>query len=305
MNDLSDSPVLLLEGGILWQFENLSPFTSRQLKEDVASGRVSGEIELDLTPNPPRAPSITLRNGGVAEVVLQVAFLELMWAFMYYWMVHYEGGVQAVSLHPDDPWDEDLHERALHLWQWARAQRFGYVPWPSGLPSPSRYASDSERYFGEKVEVAFQKAVAFMLSHEYAHARLGHLDVVTGLAPAERLELEKDADASAKSALFSDAMDDDEKAAEAWAMLSAILCTLFLYRDPTVAIRAGTHPAAHHRVLHAVHSLDFKTGPYQYYFQFLCRLVLQDAFPDVLKPDRKFEDWDDALVDAMDRLDQL
>ena len=44
---------------------------------------------------------------------------------------------------------------------------------------------------------------------------------------------------------------------------------------------------------------------YDYYFSLLCRLVLQAVFPEVLKPKRQFDDWEDALTDALDRLDRL
>lgn len=37
----------------------------------------------------------------------------------------------------------------------------------------------------------------------------------------------------------------------------------------------------------------------------MCRLVLQDLFPDVLAPKDQFEDAEDALSDALDRLDEL
>ena len=42
---------------------------------------------------------------------------------------------------------------------------------------------------------------------------------------------------------------------------------------------------------------------YDYYISLLCRLVLQAMFPEVLKPKRQFDDWEDALTDALDRLD--
>lgn len=304
--DLSGSPVLALEGNVLWQFENVSPYAARKLKAQVADGSVSHEIWLDVSatsPVPPRVEQV----GSLPPVMhLQVAYLELLWAFIYGWMVLFEEGVQKQMLDPAHVPLADLLARAELLLRWIQGQRDGYHAWPSGLPSPSCYASESERYYGEKANLVFQKATAFLLNHERAHAVLGHLEVLKqGASTDVWLELEREADTAALQELLSHGTDDKEKSAEAWAMLSVLLCGFYMYREPRAALMSGKHPPLHHRVGRVVAELALKSPKYDHYFKLLCRLVLQGVFPDVLQLRERFEDADDAFRDALDRLDDL
>jgi len=307
--DLSESPVLALENNIVWQFENLSEFGAKQLKLQVAGGIFSGEIALDLSATSPTGPSVTAREGGIPEMHIKVSHLELLWAFIYGWMVVYEEGVQKPQLRPDVVMSEEtsqLLSRAHELLEWAGSLRLGYTPYPAGLPSPKFYATSQEQEYGLKANLVFQKAVAFVLSHERAHAQLGHLTIgERPLTAQERLDMERDADMAAYDALVSQGLDDNEKLPEAWAVVSVMLSTFYLYEDARNALRPGGHPAVHHRVAHIIERLAMREPHYDYYFKFLCRLVLQAVFPDVLAPERQFDDWEDALADAFDRLDGL
>jgi len=119
-----------------------------------------------------------------------------------------------------------------------------------------------------------------------------------------KLQLEKEADVVAFDHLVLPGLSDDEKALESWAILSVVLATFYLYLDPRRALTSSTHPSLHHRIGNIVRSLAWKGDQYRYYFPFLCRLVLQDLYPDVLKPAVQFEDAEDALTDALDALDE-
>lgn len=294
-SDLSQSPIFALENNILWQFENLSPYDLQKLNVQVAEGVLSGEIMLDVAVACPVTPWVESKAKQVPVVCLQVAYLELLWAFIYGWMVVYEEGVQRPQLEDRPPPEEgmaaELIMRADKLLLWARSLHAGYTRWPADLPSPCSYATAMEQYYGEKANLVFQKATAFVLSHERAHAVLGHLDSVRqmGSSRSLRLELEKEADLVAFDNLISQGLDDNEKSAEAWAILSVLLSSFYVCRNPCDALRSETHPALHHRLAHVVHSLDFQDERFKYYFPFLCRLVLQVLFPGPLHPKNSFE----------------
>ncbi|MFY9129815.1 MAG: phage exclusion protein Lit family protein [Limnohabitans sp.] len=304
-----DSPVLALEGNILWQFENLSEFGAQTLKMQVAHGTLSGEIALDMSAAPPEAPGVTRQGEGVPEMHVKLSHLEILWAFIYGWMVVYEESVQKPQLDPTKVMNAEtvnLVDRARKLLEWSASLRETYTPWPAGLPSPRRYATEQEEWYGLKANLVYQKAVAYLLSHERAHAALGHLDVMESADGARlKLDMEKEADAAAYDDLLGQSLDDREKLPESWAVLSVMLSTFYLYRDPRIALLPGGHPALHHRVAHMIERLALTDPGYDYYFTFLCRLVLQEVFPEVLEPKRQFDDWEDALTDALDRLDQL
>lgn len=309
--NLSKSPILALEGNILWQMENLKNDSTKRLLEEVYSGLLHREIALQMDAVVPRGPYLQAKENGVPEVHLQVAFLELLWAFIYSWMIFYEEGVQRPQL-PDTvlstgPAPADLLERAAALQEWCKSLALGYSPWPADLPSPINYANSSERYFGEKANVVFQHATAFLLTHERAHAVFEHLPIVQD-QPKKRelhLQLEKEADVFAFESLVRSGLSDKEKALESWAILAVVLATFYVYKDPRQALISTTHPSLHHRVGSLVRSLTLKEEGYRYYFHLLCRLVLQDLFPDVLASKDQFEDAEDALCDALDRLDEL
>ena len=304
-----DSPVLVLEGNILWQFENMSAFGAQTLKLQVEHGTLLGEIALDMSAAPPKGPRVVRREASVPEIHVDLSHLEMLWAYIYGWMVVYEESVQKVLLDPARVMDaetEKLIDRAHQLLAWSSSLRETYRPWPADLPSPQHYATAQEEWYGLKANLVFQKATAFLLSHERAHAALGHLDVIqsnsmTGL----RLEMEKEADAVAYDDLLGQSLDDREKLADAWAVISVMLSTLYLYRDPIRALLPGGHPVLHHRVAYMIERLALSDQHYDYYFSFLCRLVLQAVFPETLHPERQFDDWKDALTDAFDRLDQV
>lgn len=309
--DLSPSPILALENNILWQFENLSPYAAQKLSTQVAQGALSGEIYLDLEAARPKAPWVETDGKSAPVVHFQVAYLELLWTFIYGWMVIYEECVQRPQLEgrpqPEEGEAAELIARAEELLLWARSLATDYTPWPSHLPSPRSYGTHSEQYYGEKANLVFQKATAFLLSHERAHAVLGHLKTVSraGLPKLLRLELEKEADLAAFDDLIGQELSDDEKSAEAWAILSVMLSSFYVLKDPRIALISDGHPPLHHRLAHLVDSLAFQGECYQYYFHLLCRLVLHVLFPSLLQPTEPFEDAQEALSDALDKLDEF
>lgn len=306
---IDQSPVLALEGNILWQFENLSEFGARTLKMQVTKGTLSGEIVMDMSAAPPKGPRVTRQKAGIPEMHVELSHLEMLWSFIYGWMVVYEEGVQKPQLDPKiviDHETEKLIDRAYKVLKWSESLRDAYTPWPAGLPSPEHYDTERESWYGLKANLVFQKAVAYLLSHERAHVALGHLDAMPNASNlAVLLDMEKEADASAYDDLLGQSLDDSEKLSEAWAMVGVLLSSFYLFRDPRIALLPGGHPALHHRLAHMIGRLALTDPHYDYYFSFLCRLVLQKVFPDELEPKRQFDDWEDALTDAFDRLDRL
>jgi hypothetical protein len=308
--DITRSPVLALRWNMLSQVENLKNDVEGSLRAEVDTGLVWPEIQLSMDDTPPRGPHLLARSDGVPEVHLDVPFLEMLWAFIYSWMVFYEEGVHRPMLPgtslPTGPTPEDLIDRACSLREWSKSLATGYTRWPQYLPSPmpDSYANEAERYFGEKANLVFQLAVALIFNHERAHAVFKHLNInVEVREQALQLQLEKEADTYAIDRVLRRGLSDGEKSAEAWAIVSTVLATFYAARDPRFALRTGIHPALHHRAAHFIRSLGLEGETYRHYFAFLARLVLQDLFPSVLPVREKFEDAEDALSDALDRLD--
>jgi hypothetical protein len=308
LSTLDCSPVLALEHNITAGFESFQ----RNASEIVAQGLLDGEILLEVDAALPRTPSVSRAAGAAAQIRVHVALLELLWAFVYSWMVRYEETVQKAQMCGDDigsttPYNNGLVTRAESLWVWARNLRSGYTMWPKDLPSPVAQANDLETYYAEKANFVFERATAFILLHECAHATQGHLDVpqLRGGADASNVQLENEADQRAFDTLVGQGLADEEKSAVSWAILSSMLSTLFTLPNFQSALVSRTHPPLHHRLGHLLNSLDFHEERYRYYFHLLCRVVLQDAFPALARPGQKLEDAAESLQAALDDLDDL
>ena len=309
MIELNDSPVLELEQNILDAFRSIQ----KDLDQAIECGKLNRELRLDIDGVSPRTPKVRLENlNEPAEVCVHVPHLELLWAFIYSWMVIYEETVQKAQLNGLSVGDishenQRIVGRAYELWQWAKQLSLSYTPWPPNLPSPRHQQTASERWYVGKANFVFEQAVAFLLSHELAHITQGHLGSAgqDEMPASYAVRLEYEADQHAFNALVDPMRDDDEKAAEAWALVSVMLSSLFTTPDPIRTIRSRRHPPLHHRLANLMRSLNFRSDGYRYYFPFLARIVLQEAFPLLARPGQRHDDAEDSLNAALDDLDQM
>ena len=128
----STSPVLALRYNILSAFEKANESFQARLQAAVEQGRLSPEIELDEQPGSPVAPKISRESrGSAAAIRLHVTYLEILWAFIYAWMILYEEGVQKPLLRGESPAQIDdrtpLLSRARELFEWALGLRASYT----------------------------------------------------------------------------------------------------------------------------------------------------------------------------------
>jgi hypothetical protein len=308
------SPILALQGNIVFAFENPNGSAVALLQEVVGQGLLSEELVLEDDPSPPRAPRAIRRDGHPAEVVLHVAHLELVWAFVYGWIALYEEAVQrpmiAGTFDGRILLDSELKIRAAQLLDWASRLKDASTPWPEGLPSPNNYASEEERSFALKTNGIFQQSIAFCLFHEFAHVRQRHFDFLGGTAqaadPASILEMEREADDFAFRVIVSPEDDEVALTVKAWPILAAVLSSLYLVHGPA-GVYQEHHPHLHHRVYEMLAKFDFrKPSPTRDYFHYLCAtvlLVVSQAQGGRLEPE-VFDTADDALGAEMDSLDE-
>lgn len=308
------SPILALQGNIIHAFENPNGSSVEQLRRAVNEGKLSHELELDFAPGVPRAPKIVQPEDGLPTLVLQVAHLELVWAFIYGWMVVYEWGVQRPML--DRTFDGRIYfdtpfkERAARLLDWAASLKEGYSEWPGGLPSPEHQQGEEERSVSLKANGVFQQAIAFYLFHEFAHAQQGHLNFMTAEADAEVdpqsiLEMEKEADDFAYRVMVSPDDDEDALSTKAWPILAAVLSSFYLIHGPQ-GVYQERHPHLHLRVAHLLAKLNFPAGRNQDYYHYLSSTVLKLSMEGPLVRVRSDTDDEeqphifDIAVDALD-----
>jgi hypothetical protein len=315
MRNAQDSPVLELEHNVTWAFENATPYAGVRLAEAVSNGMVANEIGLncDEITAPPKGPFLErLKNTDVPEIHISLKHLELLWSFIFSWMVIYERGFRELLI--DGRWTGEIDssdpilQRAMQLRDWSVSLRTLCTPWPQELPSPRNYSCDIERWYGEKANLVFQQAAAFLLGHEFAHVMCRHLDSGAANLPAlDAIEAEKDADVVAFASIVDAAEDDTDRLSKAWSILSALLSSVYLGEDLRTPFAQRRHPPLHHRLSNFMQMLDFKDERNRGYFQSLASIVLDYAIKDLASIPRsvcQYDDAEEAFSDTLDRIDR-
>lgn len=310
-----DSPVLALEHNILWAFENATEYAGTKLANAVATGTVGGEIGLDCDSisAPPKGPFLRKNDDTqIPEMHVSLKHLELLWSFAYSWMVIFERGVQEPLIEQTWTGSVDASDpilfRAMQLRDWGGSLQTLCTSWPSDLPSPRNYACAIEQWYGEKANLVFQEAMAFLLGHEFAHATGQHLDFLAPGSPdCDAIEAEKDADVAAFESVVNQDDDDLGKLSKAWAVLTALLSSIYLGENKRKAFVQRRHPPLHHRVSSFMRMLAFKEEQHRYYFPMLASLVLEFALGELESVPRfapMYENAEDALEDTIERIER-
>lgn len=312
------SPVAVLQGNIIYAFENPNGSAVQLLKEAVKDGVVSNTICMLLDETKPEAPKAVRPEDGPPFIRLHMSHMEVLWAFIYGWLVLYEECVQRPMMTGtfDGPilLDNALKHRAAALLSSASTLRQRYSAWPTTLPSPIHSESDDEHNYALKTTGIFQQSVAFLLFHEFGHLSQGHFNAVdqsdTREARATAIELEREADDFAFRTLISTDDDEPTLARKAWAILAAALSSLYLV-DGLVNLFQRRHPHLHHRVADFLSKLNFHDQKNKDYYNYLCATVLlvmarahDEEGVDAITP-RMFDTALDALEAELDALDAL
>ena len=312
-SDADKSPIELLLSNVAWAFENPDSSFPDRLKAAVEDGSIQSDIALQMDFIAPRSPSLSRDPGeDRPKICLHITFLELLWASIYGWMVIYEDGIQkpmlAGTYSGAIKFETPELVRANHLIDWAKLMAKNYRSWPENLPAPNRYATEREKWYGEKANRVFQEAASFCLIHEFSHASYDHLTVVGDYQGDWRLqiklELEKDADNAAFNTLVPNGLDETERLSKGWAILGLMLTSFYLANGVSGIFQRG-HLPLHHRLDHLRRYLNFQEEKHRFYFDYLCstflELFIREAGLDC-EP-RIFETAQDALDAKLNLLD--
>ena len=311
VSTIVESPILALKNNIVFAFENASIGFAKELNNAVAKGLISQEINLIQDWVPARGPSVTREASSKPAVMnLHVTHLEMLWAFIYGWMILFEEDIQQPQLAGRSPVGHGatpLSARALTLLSWAMQIGTQYQPWQKELPSPTTYADTTEQWYGEKANLVFQQAVAYLLAHEYAHVASGHLEIISSLdlTLPMRIEMEKEADIKAFEIAKGHDNGDGDWLSRPYAAVCAVLSSFCMIGRKPALLGPQSHPALHHRLNHLLSALNFQTEERKVYFCTLSAMALEQFFPHShdLSGGPLFDTGAEWLQDVFDRLD--
>lgn len=283
------SPVRELDGNILHAFQNPNEAVLEELRQAISLRLMTDFMDLDDRPVPSMGPHVRKLGDDPAQIVVSLAYLEMVWSWVYGTMVVYEEAVQrewmAGNYDGEIRIDNDLKRRAVELIRWSESLRDTYTTWPEALPSPSLWHSEEEERYVRYANRVYVSAVSYVLHHELGHIRLGHFGIVdnaddSAAGRATAIELERDADDFAFRALVNLHDDEDTKSIKAWSILDAVLSALLLLRSPAGFFQ-GRHPHLHHRAYEVMARLNFREPRLAGYYSYLVSTMLELTFQRV------------------------
>lgn len=260
-------PVRVLQYNVLKFFLEGNARAGAAWEEEVAEGRISCEILLDIQPAAVRGPSI---NYETKQIEIQEAFEAALWASSYGILVlhdclarKYARGEKPRELDISDPCVKDAFAALAYV----ETLFTEFCQWPESLPNPESYSEES-RDLVEKTNNLYVSAAAFALAHEFGHVALGHGDAQfhdllkkVYSCPSELTEddiallrqRENDADLYAVQHFLSGIDDDADKTVRLFGIVITYLCLLIGKRNCS-QLETTTHPNLGTRILNTLNN---------------------------------------------------
>lgn len=311
------SPIQALQHNVVWAFENPNECAVDELRRAVNAGLVTPVLDMDERALPPIPPKVEKLPNQPAQIRLHETYLEMVWSWIYGWMVIYEEAVQRKWLEGVFDgrirYETELTARAALLLNWSSSLRDVHSDWPGDSPAPNAWRSNEEEFYALRANGIYQKAVAYLLHHEFAHIRQGHFGVVderehTAEARAIAIQLEREADDFSYRALVAFDDDEDAKRIKAWSILAASLSSLQLIRTPA-GLFQGRHPHLHHRIYESLSRLNFHDPRWRGYYGYLANSVLETTLQTITgefpSEPRVFDTLEEAEADLLARIDRF
>jgi len=201
--------------------------------------------------------SLTPFVDGKKEITIQETFLSYLWSMCYSILVIHEEHFHKPMLNrlkkSKHPVDQVSLDAAYKLHRYGLSLIKTYVPWDKQtLPNPEEY-SEAETFYIEKANGVFRTAAAFIICHELAHIKLGHLESTdTYVSTADRKLEEMQADHDAFFTMIKGATDEVGKINYGVGMLIGF-CSLLLLQSK---LQSRTHPDSDDRVEAVLRQLE-------------------------------------------------
>lgn len=309
------SPITALWGNIVQTFEQIDDTSIAKHLQAINSGLLNREIDYDNGTEVAKAPHADL---STKKIYLQETYLEHLWSFIYSVFVIYEEGVQKPlinnTLSGEIDFDSDVLKRAMKLYDWSISLSDNKSKWDLSLPNPRSHANGLEKFYAEKVNGIFQKAVAYVLFHEFCHLTQGHESYYLGFKLcgltdedyADRIQIENEADTFAFNMIVNS--NDDEKAR--WVNGLSILfvkCSSLLLTTSLSRIKQRSHPDLDTRLHATLARLDLESEQSQFYCWYLCCLAINFYLlkHGVTREQTTYETAEECFFAYLDQLDEI
>lgn len=261
-------PVRVLKFNITHQLEHTHPQFMEEFNKLLADHGLQPAIKYDYTelpivnlnsPNDSLLPHVNSQK----EVTIQETFLSYVWTMCYSLLVIFGEDVEKPQqnhlLKTDHKIDTQALDGARKLFVYGMSLIKSYSSWDrAALPNPEEYCQ-TETYYVEKTNGLFVTAMGFVLCHEYAHIKLGHLDYRQAyISDCDSIIDEIRADRDALTSMLKGISDHQSKVTTEVGILFG-LCSLVLLK---AEIQNSRHPDSDDRIETFLCSLNLdETSP--------------------------------------------
>ncbi len=244
---IGEQPVRVLKHNITQQWQSLDPEFKDELFAILKQHNLQPVLHYECEEGPILSPSKQLIPfvSGEKQITIQESFLSFVWALSYCHLVFFEelnNKVLLKKMHGQNhPIATDAVLGAQRLFNYACGLVNEYSKWDKDqLPNPEFY--DSADIYVEKTNGVFVLAIVFILCHELAHIKCGHLD---DYIPSADLPLaENEADLWAIEIMLKGATDATKQINRGAGMILGYCALLSLERS----LSSETHPHLAERI---------------------------------------------------------
>jgi hypothetical protein len=241
-------PVRVLKWNVAASLENIYPGFSTEYQKILSAHGLKPVISYDYTKGPlcnvsypppnflPVDKSLMPRVNAAKEIVIQEMFLSYLWILCYCHLVvfgeefekHYRNMVSPKKIKVDVRKLKAINR----FYDYGVSLISKYKAWDKHrFPNPERY-NDKNRYI-EQTNNLFIYATDFVLLHELAHIKLGHLAPAKWYDPNDvRIKDEKNADRFATRAILKGALTPQDKLNRGIGVTIGLGALLLLKADP-------------------------------------------------------------------------
>lgn len=275
-------PIRVLQHNIVSVFENASPSFREYSLDVIEKNKLDPEIGYTMNGTSSGKNKIIGPHVNIKErkIHLDEIFLAYMWCVCYSLYVNVD---QLISRKPTF-----IPSKSESLFEYAMTLKTKFSPWDKySLINPERYARVDQEDI-EKTNAIFERALAFILCHEFFHIKLAHIESeiyndnnLCAEMLSEKLENEIEADKEAVELLLS-GCDKKNRSATKYGIVFALCALVFLKGK----LARDTHPDSDNRILEALEGLHLDEND-------TCWLVACVSFDLWQEEYRVLADWEE------------
>jgi len=301
-------PVRVLKWNVAHQLEHTHPQFMAEFNKLLADHGLQPAINYDCrelpilnaaSPNDSLVPYVNSQK----EVTIQETFLSYVWAMCYSLLVIFGEDVEKPQhnflLKTNHKIDVAALKGARQLFSYGMSLIKSYSAWNKALlPNPEEYSQD-EQYYIEKANGLFRIAVGFILCHEYAHIKLGHLDYrQTYISNCDSVVDECKADLDALTSMLKGISDRQSKVTTEVGILFG-LCSLVLLK---AEIQNPRHPDSDDRIETLLRQLNLDDTSPIWGFASLCFKLWDNHYQRQLIWPSQVEHFNELFYAIFDQL---